>query len=225
MARASFSQWAASLRLSGSAGACESKMGCSSSRAVRSDRTSLIPVTWAEPRYLVEPKAMEDFCFGVNSGWEGTRPEHSPGFLRLEDRPKPVQGLPHVLVQYRPLLLDQPIEVRVTGVLGPGETRHGGAGTRLRLDRGAAAGLRAGMDMRLGATKGFLLLQVASVGKNESVGVVPDYISRSMPREVGMCFSSRIWKAEGAAAQWSSPCTRSNTAFSSSPTPCRSECP
>lgn len=157
---------------------------------------SLIPIIWGERRYLVEPMAMEDFCLGVNSGWEETRPERSAGYLRLDDRPKPVQGLPLVPPQYRTLLLDQPIEAAVSEVLGPGVTRYRGAGTRLRLDRGAAAGLRVGMDMRLVGTQGYLVLEVASVGAHESVGVVPDYVSRSMPRQVGMRFSSRAWQAQ-----------------------------
>jgi hypothetical protein len=153
----------------------------------------LVPVRWGARRYLVRVEQMEKFCLGVNSGWEQRTEGYSAGYLRVDEAGAPLQGLPSVPEEFRPLLLDCPIEARVVELLGPGRYRSRQAALKVRLDTGTASGMRAGMKMRLLQPGALTLLEVESASEHESIALVPLCGSETQPASIGSRFSSRVW--------------------------------
>lgn len=110
-----------------------------------------IPVLWGERHYLIAPDEFIDFTNAVNAGFEPCEP-CGRFLLKAGDDDKPVHGLPSIPDEFRPYLLERPINARAIS-LGRSETEQTSWGTfrtsRLTVDKGSLHGMLNGMELHL----------------------------------------------------------------------------
>jgi len=114
----------------------------------------LVRVRWCDRRYLVAGSHMLAFCNDVNWMGDGS----FVGFVRdVRDADgvqciPPVSGLPEVPEEWRPYLLDRPVEATLVSIDPPRELAgisrvHPPIRVTARADRGRASGLLPGMNL------------------------------------------------------------------------------
>lgn len=130
-------------------------------------RRSLRVVTWGDRTYLVDEWCAVTFCDEINIGSEprGGRFLFGFAYLRRGDERRAAKGLPAVAPEWRPLLLEKPLEGHVTRVRADGTAE---------IDRGRKDGLRERMPLVIwyGDSGHSMLVSVVSV--EESTGVIAD---------------------------------------------------
>lgn len=112
----------------------------------------LVPVSWENRHYLVPNDEIVELCNAVNIGsereWESGR-----FFLRRGDPIAPPTGFPNVPAEFKPYLLQKPIEAKILSVgkytTEPSIVEWKFKITPVTIDAGSASGLRVGMELRV----------------------------------------------------------------------------
>src|SRR5438034_3584564 len=112
----------------------------------------LIPISWGSRHYLIPADDVIGFCNSVNEGREPRAGTFGSYLLRKGDENKTVVNLPKVPAEFRPYLMDKPVEATIIAV-SPYTTRPSVAewkfkDTPVTLDAGTNKGLRVGMELR-----------------------------------------------------------------------------
>lgn len=112
---------------------------------------AFIPVPWGDRMYLIPSDDIIGFCNDFNARSEPRNLVRGSHLLRRGDEKKNIEGFPAVPEQYRPYLLEKPIEAAVTAV-GSYTTRPSVCewkfkDTSVTLDKGKEAGLLPGMEL------------------------------------------------------------------------------
>jgi hypothetical protein len=159
---------------------------------------NFVPVRWGDRRYLIPEKERLVFCSVVNQEGLPRYMRSGPFSLRDVDRRKPPEGLPEVLSEWAPFLLQKPVAGTITEVL---------ADHVAILSAGAKDGLKAGMEFvrtnRMRSSRLRVLFTetdrcIVRISTPE-VGALPDsspgpfamMMLRPQPLEVGERVSSR----------------------------------
>ena len=125
----------------------------------RGTPTNFVIVQWGERRYLVTESDGREFCNHVNQGTEPRHGAHGSFYLRDGDWEKKAIGKPGVPEEWKPLLLEKPIQARVIESMGD---------NRARIDLGSDDGLWKDMELWVDI-QGFGLVQIVEVGPKSCV--------------------------------------------------------
>jgi hypothetical protein len=110
-----------------------------------------VPVSWNSRHYLVPADDVVGFCNAVNLGGEPRMNVYGSYLLRDGDEKKSAAGFPELPVQYRPYLLEKPIEAAILKVgpftLRPSISTWKFKDTPVTLDAGTNKGLLVGMEL------------------------------------------------------------------------------
>ncbi|MCL2623137.1 MAG: hypothetical protein FWD31_05650 [Planctomycetaceae bacterium] len=151
--------------------------------------TEFIPIAWEKRLYLVPANKVIDFCNAVNARY--------PLFaflLRNDFKTKPDTGVPEVPEEFKPYLLDDPVEGEITAV---GETREflkisaQVKETLVTISKGSQDGILPGMTFWVTKPdKIFYPITLTEVAEMESVGIIEQPITETTP-QVGWSISTR----------------------------------
>ena len=153
-----------------------------------------VPITWGARRYIIPPDEIIDFCNSVNQGNE-PRTNWGRHLLREGDEAKPVTGFPDVPSQFRPYLLNKPIETKIVHVghytTRPSIMKWRFKDTTVTLDAGADQGLRVGMELLTTGLDYFGAVKITEVQSDCSEGIVTDSDEEAPGPQQGWQFSTR----------------------------------
>jgi hypothetical protein len=160
----------------------------------------LIPVPWAERRYLIPVNEMISFCNSVNAGMEPCTPaDDSHHLLRRGDVKRKASGMPQVPKEYRRYLLAKPIaaDLVTVGAYTNGwnaEAMWEVKNAPARIDSGSESGLLPGMRLhaKLPKEAHATWITLTSVGLNSSRGILTTYEGSSDTPKPGQRFSTQL---------------------------------
>jgi hypothetical protein len=113
----------------------------------------LTPIAWGERTYLIPSDDIVGFCNEVNEGSEPRKGMHGSCLLREGDEKKEVKGFPTIPAEFKPYLLDHPIDAEIVSV-GKYKTRPSVCDWKFKdtpvvLNRGKSHGLLKGMKLHV----------------------------------------------------------------------------
>lgn len=157
----------------------------------------LVPVTWGDRHYLVPNDEIIEFCNAVNigseRGWESGR-----FFLRRGDPTETPTGDPHVPEEFKPYLLQKPIDAKILSVgkytTEPSVVEWKFKITPVTIDAGSDSGLRVGMKLRVlepPTPSAHQTVEITKVEQNRSEGVVEQMGEDEPDPVVGSRISTR----------------------------------
>jgi len=137
----------------------------------------LIPISWGSRHYLIPADDVIGFCNSVNEGREPRAGTFGSYLLRKGDENKTVVNLPKVPAEFRPYLMDKPVEATIIAV-SPYTTRLSVAewkfkDTPVTLDAGTNKGLRVGMELVVTEPRNLVeSVTITKVEEDRSEGIV-----------------------------------------------------
>lgn len=140
----------------------------------------LVPVSWGERRYLIEPEGMELFASHVNAGREPRAEVQGLFLLRDGDELRPAPGLPTVPEPYRKLFFETPLVAHIVAVGKVREVREYGYEERrleVTVDVGRAQG--AFPELMLFGSAG--IFELSAVEEDTSTAYLDLYGEREPP--------------------------------------------
>ena len=144
--------------------------------------TEFIPIAWEKRLYLVPANKIMDFCNAFNA----RHPLLYAFLLRNDFKTKPDTGVPDVPEEFKPYLLDDPVEGEITAVGETREFRKISAQvkeTPITINKGSQDGILTGMTFWVAKPdKIFYPVTLTEVAETESVGIIEQPIAETTPQ-------------------------------------------
>jgi hypothetical protein len=156
-----------------------------------------IPIAWGERKYVIPSDDIIGFCNEVNEGSEPRKGSWGTYLLRRGDEKKEVKGFPIVPPEFKPYLLDRPIEVEIISV-GKHTTRPSVCEWKFKdtpvvLNRGTKQGLLKGMELHVVKPKNVVeSVKITKTDEERSEGVVTQIGEKEAGPQIGWQVSTRL---------------------------------
>lgn len=155
-----------------------------------------ILIAWGERKYLIPSDDIIGFCNGVNYGSEPRKRMHGSHLLRIGDEQKEVEGFPDVPAEFKPYLLNHPIEAEIVAI-GQYKTRLSVSDWKFKdtpvvLNRGKSHGLLEGMRLHVVKPDNvFESVEIVKIEDEQSEGIMTQTGEEVTGPQVGWKMSTR----------------------------------
>lgn len=140
----------------------------------------LVIVRWSARTYLIPPDRMLSFANAVNSGMEPRFEDHGMFLLRETDVDKGATGKPSIPPEFRPYLLDHPIEAVITAT-----GTASGLETTIRFNVGRREGVLTGMAFQTHAKGQIGEATATLIGEHSCEALFKRYLNTEPAPRVG----------------------------------------